>query len=86
MPFNQTFLDISGHHQYMSQPQQADIAYFFVDANIRHHLTDWRTDLELNLTNLANVTSYGDLLVVRQPIQLCPLPLTWTDGHFESNL
>ena len=58
IPFSQAYLHISGNHQHISQPFQANIAYFFADANIRYHVTGWRTDLELNLTNLANVTSY----------------------------
>lgn len=57
-PLKNTFLRVDGRHQYTSQQQLADIRYFFVDATIRHRLVRWRTDMELNLTNLANVTSY----------------------------
>lgn len=57
-PFNNTFLRVDGRHQYTSQQQQSAVSYFFADANIRYKLTKWRTDVELNITNLANITSY----------------------------
>lgn len=57
-PFRNTFLRINGRHQYTSQQQAQDISYFFVDANIRHRLNKWHTELELDLTNLANITAY----------------------------
>ena len=57
-PFKSTFLRVDGRHQYTGQQQQAAVAYFFADANIRHKLAKWHTDVELHLTNLANVTSY----------------------------
>ncbi|WP_257670133.1 carboxypeptidase-like regulatory domain-containing protein [Parapedobacter tibetensis] len=57
-PFTHTFIRVNGRHQYTGQQQTADISYFFADANIRHRLIKWRTDIEFELTNLANVTSY----------------------------
>ena len=57
-PFNRMFLRVDGRHQYTSQQQQSTVAYFFADAHLRYRLAKWSTDLELNLTNLANVTSY----------------------------
>ncbi|MBK1441534.1 TonB-dependent receptor [Parapedobacter sp. ISTM3] len=57
-PFPNTFLRLSGRHQYTSQAQAEDISYFFMDANIRYKLDPWNTDIELNLTNLANITAY----------------------------
>ncbi|MGK6350761.1 hypothetical protein [Parapedobacter sp. DT-150] len=57
-PFRNTFLRLSGRHQYMSQQQLEDVSYFFADANIRYKLNKWNTDIELNLTNLANITEY----------------------------
>ncbi|MBK1442086.1 carboxypeptidase regulatory-like domain-containing protein [Parapedobacter sp. ISTM3] len=57
-PFRSTFLRVNGRHQYTSQAQLNDISYFFADANIRYTLAKWRTDIELNLTNLADVTAY----------------------------
>jgi len=57
-PVKNTFLRVSGRHQFASQPELAAIRYFFADANIRYRLAKWRTDIEFDLTNLANVTSY----------------------------
>ncbi|WP_257668746.1 carboxypeptidase-like regulatory domain-containing protein [Parapedobacter tibetensis] len=57
-PFRNTFLRLSGRHQYTSQQQLQDISYFFADANIRYKLDKWNTDLELDFTNLANITEY----------------------------
>jgi len=57
-PVKNTFLRVDGRHQHTSQQQQADISYLFVDATIRHRLVKWRTDIALDLTNLADVTAY----------------------------
>lgn len=57
-PFNNTFLRITGRHQYTSQQGQTAINYFFTDADIRYTITKWRTDFALNFTNLTNVASY----------------------------
>src|SRR5690606_34038748 len=57
-PFRNTFLRLSGRHQYTSQAQSEAIRYLFADANIRYKLNKWNTDIELNITNLANVTKY----------------------------
>ncbi len=57
-PFRNTFLRLSGRHQYISQQQLQDISYFFADTNVRYKLSKWNTDIELNLTNLANITEY----------------------------
>ncbi len=57
-PFKNTFLRISGRHQYTHQASLADISYFFMDTHVRYRLNRWRTDMELDLTNLADVTSY----------------------------
>src|SRR5690606_33483570 len=57
-PFRNTFLRLSGRHQYTSQAQSEAIRYLFADANIRYKLDKWSTDLELNITNLGNITAY----------------------------
>ncbi|WP_177181105.1 TonB-dependent receptor [Parapedobacter koreensis] len=57
-PLSNTFLRLSGRHQYTSQAQLEDISYFFMDASIRYKLSKWNTDIELNLMNLANITAY----------------------------
>jgi len=57
-PVKNTFLRFSGRHQYTSQQQTEDIRYFFADANIRHRIQKWRIDIELDITNLANIKAY----------------------------
>src|SRR5690606_23559478 len=57
-PFTNTFLRLSGRHQYTRQPGMADIRYFFADAGARYKIDKWDTDIELSVTNLANIRSY----------------------------
>lgn len=57
-PFRSTFIRLSGKHQYSRQPQSQTVNYFFVDANARYKINRWRTDIELDLSNLANITTY----------------------------
>ncbi|MGV3763554.1 carboxypeptidase-like regulatory domain-containing protein [Parapedobacter sp.] len=57
-PFNNTFLRLTGRHQFSSQQGQAPIVYFFTDADIRYTLPKWHADLAINLTNLTHVTVY----------------------------
>jgi hypothetical protein len=57
-PFRSAFIRLSGKHQYSRQPQSQTINYFFVDANARYKINRWRTDIELDLSNLANITTY----------------------------
>jgi len=57
-PYKNTFLRISGHHQFTKQSETNDVNYFFADVNASYKIVKWRADIELNLTNLANITSY----------------------------
>lgn len=57
-PRSNLFLNIKGRHIYSTQANVADISYFFLDANIRYKLIKQRMDLELDVTNLANVKNY----------------------------
>lgn len=57
-PFKSAYLRLNGQHQHLSQQSVSDIDYFFISANLRYKFDKWRTDIELDLTNLANVTSY----------------------------
>lgn len=57
-PFRSTFIRLNGKHQYSRQPQSQTVNYFFVDANARYKINRWRTDIELDLSNLANITTY----------------------------
>ncbi len=57
-PYKNTFLRVSGRHQLTKQSGIKDVNYFFVDINASYKLVKWQTDIVLNLTNLANITSY----------------------------
>jgi len=57
-PYKNTFIRISGRHQFTKQSETKDVNYFFADVNASYKIIKWRTDIELNLTNLANITSY----------------------------
>ncbi|TCK80596.1 peptidase associated/transthyretin-like domain-containing protein [Albibacterium bauzanense] len=57
-PYKNTFLRVSGRHQLTKQPGTKNVNYFFADVNASYKIAKWRTDIELNLTNLANITSY----------------------------
>ncbi|SEO52493.1 Outer membrane protein beta-barrel family protein [Niastella yeongjuensis] len=60
-PVKNLFLTVTGRHLYSTQARVADISYLFTDANARYKLTKWRMDLELDVTNLANVKKYETL-------------------------
>ena len=57
-PVNNLFLTIKGRHLYSSQANASNINYLFLDANLRYKHTRWRTDLEFDVTNIANVKNY----------------------------
>lgn len=57
-PRNHVFLRFTARQQYVSQPGMQDLNYYFMDAKIRYNLRKWRTDFDLDLTNLANVKNY----------------------------
>lgn len=52
------FLRLAGRHQYVTQSDMENLNYFFMDAKARYTLKKWRTDFDLDLTNLANVKQY----------------------------
>ncbi|WP_028295767.1 carboxypeptidase-like regulatory domain-containing protein [Olivibacter sitiensis] len=57
-PARGLFLTARARHIQATQANAADISYLFTDANVRYKVSKWRTDLELDLTNLANVRDY----------------------------
>lgn len=62
IPFNafkNTYLRLSGRQIYSQQPGLAKINYFFVDAFARYRHTKWKTDFELNMSNLANIKTFN---------------------------
>lgn len=57
-PINNLFINLMGRHIYGSQSDITNINYFFMDVNTRYKLVKWRTDFELNISNLANIKSF----------------------------
>ncbi|KGE14458.1 carboxypeptidase-like regulatory domain-containing protein [Sphingobacterium deserti] len=57
-PVKGAVVRISGRHLYTRQSVQSDFNYFFVDAFSRYRITKWKMDLELNLSNLANIKTF----------------------------
>ncbi|SMG39946.1 hypothetical protein SAMN05660862_2837 [Sphingobacterium psychroaquaticum] len=62
LPFytiKRTYVRVSGRHLYSKQPGQQDINYFFIDAFARYRHVKWKTDFELNMSNLANIKTFN---------------------------
>jgi hypothetical protein len=57
-PYKNLFLKLKGRHFYNLQATMANTSYLFLDANLRYKLIRWRMDLELDITNLANVSNF----------------------------
>ncbi|MBB2148276.1 carboxypeptidase-like regulatory domain-containing protein [Pedobacter gandavensis] len=54
-PVNRLFVNLLGRHIYGSQ---SSVNYLFTDIQARYKLVKWRTDLELNISNLGNLKTY----------------------------
>lgn len=48
----------STRHLYSHQPGLKDINYVFIDSFIRYNYKKWRTDFELNVTNIGNIKRF----------------------------
>lgn len=57
-PYKKLIIGITGRHLLSVQKQTQPIRYFFADAHVRYTIGKWRSDVELNLNNLANITAY----------------------------
>lgn len=57
--FKNTYIRISGRQLYNQQPGQATINYVFIDAFARYRHSKWKTDFELNMSNLANLKNFN---------------------------
>ncbi|MGJ1419710.1 hypothetical protein ACR79T_08795 [Sphingobacterium spiritivorum] len=57
-PFKNTYLRFSMRHHYTHQPLMRDINYTFVDFFARYRIQKWKTDLELDMSNLANIKTF----------------------------
>lgn len=57
-PVKNLFLNIKARHIYSTQASASAINYVFADTKIRYKLIKWRTDLEMDITNIAGITNY----------------------------
>lgn len=57
-PYNDLYLSMTANHQLITQAQARTVSYLFTDADIRFRIKKWHADVEVNLTNLANVKGY----------------------------
>lgn len=57
-PLKNTFMKMSGRHIHATQSQFVSANYFFTDISLRHKINKWNADLQLNISNLANIQSY----------------------------
>ncbi|TDQ06991.1 carboxypeptidase-like regulatory domain-containing protein [Pedobacter metabolipauper] len=55
---NNVFVNLTGEHLYTSQSGQNSLSYLFSDLSARYKFNKIRTDLELGVTNLANIKTY----------------------------
>ncbi|MBC7417773.1 MAG: hypothetical protein H7325_06435, partial [Pedobacter sp.] len=49
---------VKGRHIHSQQADVSTANYLFLDTKIRYKLLKWRTDLEFDLTNVANIKTY----------------------------
>jgi hypothetical protein len=57
-PVKSLFFNVRGRHIYSTQANVADINYLFLNTNIRYKLIRWKTDIELDVTNITNIRNY----------------------------
>ena len=57
-PLNDLFINLTAKHIYGQQANISPINYTFLDINTRYKIKRWRTDVELNVSNLANINNY----------------------------
>lgn len=56
-PYKDLFITVTGRQQ-LRQQQQQNQNYFFADAGMRYRIGKRRSEIEMNLINLANIKSY----------------------------
>ena len=49
---------VSGRHLYSQQQNLKDINYLFLDTFMRYTYKKWKTDFELNITNIGNIKKF----------------------------
>jgi hypothetical protein len=57
-PVKSLYVNVKGWQSYNQRPGMRDIHYVFVDANLRYKMVKWKTDFEMDITNLGNIRRY----------------------------
>ncbi|MET0466703.1 MAG: carboxypeptidase-like regulatory domain-containing protein [Chitinophagaceae bacterium] len=57
-PMKNLFVNVKGWQTYNQRPGMRDVHYVFVDANLRYKMVKWKTDLEMDITNLGDIRRY----------------------------
>lgn len=57
--FSKVHFNFSARHLYNHQVGLKDINYIFIDGFVRYRFTKWRTDLDLNMTNLGDIKRFN---------------------------
>lgn len=57
-PAKNTFIKIKGRYQFSKRPANRDVHYLFSDVYAGYKIKRWRTDIELDISNLANIQAY----------------------------
>ncbi|WP_345230647.1 carboxypeptidase-like regulatory domain-containing protein [Olivibacter ginsenosidimutans] len=57
-PNKRWLVGVNGRHLLTLQKHAQTIRYFFIDAHLRYTVNKWHSDIELNLTNLADIKTY----------------------------
>ncbi len=57
-PVKHLLVTLKGWQTYSQRPGMNDVQYVFVDAGFRYKLMKWRTDLDMDISNLANIRKY----------------------------
>ncbi len=61
--FKSLYLTFAAEHIFTQQSSQANLSYVFADFNIKYRFDKLKTDLELGVTNLANVKKFEAIFV-----------------------
>ncbi|MBO9660793.1 MAG: hypothetical protein J7527_18370, partial [Chitinophagaceae bacterium] len=57
-PAKRLLVTLKGWQTYSQRPGMNDVQYVFLDAVLRYKLLKWKTDLDMDISNLANIRKY----------------------------
>lgn len=57
-PFENAFFKLSGRQLLTTQKNAENVKYLFTDLNFRYKIDKWKTDIELDASNLTDIRSY----------------------------